>query len=59
MRVNLGRGQIVALWVGMILLCTFAPEAVAGALQASTSEICGAAVALGLALLKEANGDPK
>lgn len=59
MPINLGRGQIFALCIGMILLCTFVPDAVVGALQTCTSEVCGAAAALGLALLKEANGNPK
>jgi len=60
MRMTFRRPQILALCVGMVLLlCAFVPEAVAGALQATTSEVCGAAVALGLALLKEGNGDPK
>ena len=56
-----GRGlQTLALWIGMVLLlCAFAPEALAGALQATTSQVCGAAVVLGLALIKEVNGGGK
>jgi ABC-type amino acid transport system permease subunit len=49
-----------ALWIGMaLLLCAFAPEAVAGALQAMTPSVWGAAVALGLALITAVNGDRK
>jgi hypothetical protein len=58
--INVGRPQAVALWIGVILLlCAFAPEAVAGALQTTTPGLCGAAAALGLALIREVNGDPK
>jgi len=49
-----------ALWIGMaLLLCAFAPEAVAGALQAMTPSVWGAAAALGLALITVMNGDQK
>jgi len=52
-------GRAVGLWIGMaLLLCAFAPQAVAGALQSTTPGVCGAAVALGLALIK-VNGDQK
>ena len=52
------RRRAVALWIGMaLLLCAFAPEAVAGALQTTTPGLCGAAVALGLALIRAVNGD--
>jgi hypothetical protein len=47
-----------AFWIAVgLLLCAVAPEAVAGALQASTPSVWGAA-ALGLALIA-ANGDRK
>jgi ABC-type amino acid transport system permease subunit len=60
MRLIVRRPQTLALWIGMVLLlCAFAPEALAGALQATTSQVCGAAVVLGLALIKEVNGDGK
>ncbi|HEX4243667.1 MAG TPA: hypothetical protein VHZ53_19800 [Steroidobacteraceae bacterium] len=59
MRLTLGRTQALACWIGLTLLCTFAPEAVAGAFQATIMQVCGAAVALGLAIIKEANGNPK
>jgi ABC-type arginine/histidine transport system permease subunit len=52
------RRRAVALWIGMaLLLCAFAPEAVAGALQTTTPGLCGGAVALGLALIRAVNGD--
>jgi hypothetical protein len=52
------RRRAVAVWIGMALLfCAFAPEAVAGALQTPTPGLCGAAVALGFALIKAVNGD--
>ena len=54
---NLSRRHL-ALWIGItLLLCAFAPEAVAAALQTMTPTVCGVAVALGLALIKAANGD--
>jgi hypothetical protein len=57
---DLGGPRAVALWIGIIfLLCAFTPEAVAGALQTTAPEVCGAAVALGLALIKAVNGDRK
>jgi len=60
MRLIVRRPQTLALWIGMVLLlCAFAPEALAGALQATTSQVCGAAVVLALALIKGANGDRK
>jgi len=60
MRLIVRRPQTLALWIGVVLLlCAFAPEALAGALQAATSQFCGAAVVLGLALIKEMNGDGK
>ena len=55
---TLSRPRVVALWIGItLLLCGFAPEVVAGALQTTTPTVCGAAVALGLALIKAANGN--
>ena len=52
------RRRAVALWIGMTsLLCAFAPQAVAGALQTATPGLCGAAVALGLALIRAVSGD--
>jgi len=55
---HFGRGRAAALWIGMALsLCAFAPEAVAGALQTTTPGVCGAAVALGLALIRAVNGE--
>jgi hypothetical protein len=59
MRLIVRRPQTLALWIGMFLLCAFAPEALAGALQATTSQVCGAAVVLVLALIKEVYGDRK
>ena len=60
MRLIVRRPQTLVLWIGMVLLlCAFAPEALAGALQATTSQVCGAAVVLALALIKEVNGDRK
>jgi hypothetical protein len=60
MRLTVRRLQTLALWIGMVLLlCAFAPEALAGALQATMLQVCGAAVVLGLALIKEVNGDGK
>jgi len=61
MRVSRFRGRrAVGLWIGMgLLLCALAPEAVAGTLQTTTPGVCGAAVALGLALIKAVNGDQK
>lgn len=57
---NFRRPRAVALWMGMaLLLCAFAPEAVTGALQTTTPGVCGAAVALGLALIRAVNGDQK
>ncbi|HLZ96547.1 MAG TPA: hypothetical protein VKP66_01295 [Steroidobacteraceae bacterium] len=41
------------------LLCASVPETLADALRATTPEVCAAAVALGLALIKEMNGDSK
>jgi hypothetical protein len=53
MRLIVRRPRTLALWIGMVLLlCAFAPEALAGALQATTSQVCGAAVALALALIR-------
>ena len=55
---TLSRRRSLALLIGItLLLCAFAPEAVAGALQTTMPDVCGAAVALGLALIKAANGD--
>jgi hypothetical protein len=60
MRLIVRRPQTLALWIGMVLLlCAFAPEALAGTLQATTSQVCGAAVVLVLALIKEVYGDRK
>ena len=52
--------KTVALWIGVVLLlCAFVPEALARALQATTSQVCGAAAILGLVLIKEVNGGRK
>lgn len=60
MRMTNRRTETLAFWIGMVfLLCIFAPEALATTLQAATSQVCGAAVALGLALIKEVNGDSR
>src|SRR5579871_829669 len=60
MRMTTLHPETFAFWIGMIfLLCLFAPEALATALQGGTSQVCGAAVALGLALIKEIHGDSK
>jgi len=59
-RMTTRQSQILALWVGMTaLLCASVPETLADALRATTPEVCAAAVALGLALIKEMNGDSK
>jgi len=60
MRLIVGHPQALALWIGIVLLlCAFAPEALAGALKMTSSQVCGATVVLGLALIKEVNGDGK
>ncbi len=57
---NVSRPRAVALWIGVtMLLCAFAPGTVAGALRTTTSGVCGAAVALGLALIRTMNGDQR